>query len=459
MNRRRASPRSDRARLRAIAVAAMRATRPRPRLSARPCSRRPPALEGAPTDDRGADARICATLLWCSIDNDDSRDLDQLSVAEALPGGDVKVLVAIADVDAAVAEGLAGRSARRDEHDVGLHAGGDLSDAARAAVDRSDVAQRSAGSPGGRHRVRRRARTARSKRPTSTARWSAISAKLAYNAVGAWLAGDGTAAAGRGGGAGDGRAAAHAGRRRAGARRACAHEHGALEFRDDRGASPSSTATRCASLRRETPNRAKSLIENLMVAANGVTARFLDAHGLSVDPPRREIARTLGSHRRAGRADRRSAAAGARLRARWPRFCSQRKARRSRSLSRICRMTIISLLGSGEYVVDPPGGEPPGPFRARGEGLHALDGAEPAVSGSGDAAAREGRARGPTRRRTRSRAGRAGRALHAAGRRGQQGRAAGAQVGRGAWSSRRASASDSTRSSPARRARARGCAC
>src|SRR5205807_327268 len=39
---------------------------------------------------------------WCSIDNDDSRGLDQLSVAEPLAGGDVKVLVAIADVDAAV---------------------------------------------------------------------------------------------------------------------------------------------------------------------------------------------------------------------------------------------------------------------------------------------------------------------------------------------------------------------
>ena len=41
-------------------------------------------------------------LLWASIDNDDSRDLDQLSVAEPMAGGDVKILVAVADVDATV---------------------------------------------------------------------------------------------------------------------------------------------------------------------------------------------------------------------------------------------------------------------------------------------------------------------------------------------------------------------
>src|SRR6266550_2512215 len=41
-------------------------------------------------------------MLWCSIDNDDSRDLDQLSVAETAPGGKTTVLVAIADVDSLV---------------------------------------------------------------------------------------------------------------------------------------------------------------------------------------------------------------------------------------------------------------------------------------------------------------------------------------------------------------------
>ena len=53
----------------------------------------------APTEGSARDLR---NLLWCSIDNGDSRDLDQLAVAEALPAGAVKILVAVADVDAVV---------------------------------------------------------------------------------------------------------------------------------------------------------------------------------------------------------------------------------------------------------------------------------------------------------------------------------------------------------------------
>src|SRR5450432_1779713 len=46
-------------------------------------------------------------LLWASIDNDDSRDLDQLSVAEPLADGSVKISIAIADVDELVKKGSA----------------------------------------------------------------------------------------------------------------------------------------------------------------------------------------------------------------------------------------------------------------------------------------------------------------------------------------------------------------
>src|ERR1019366_6900789 len=59
----------------------------------------PSAAAGPVRDMRG--------LLWASIDNDDSLDLDQLSVAESMADGAVKIFVAIADVDALVKKGTA----------------------------------------------------------------------------------------------------------------------------------------------------------------------------------------------------------------------------------------------------------------------------------------------------------------------------------------------------------------
>jgi exoribonuclease R len=58
-------------------------------------------IESAATD-RDSNLRDLTGLLWASIDNDDSRDLDQLTVAEPRPDQSVKILVAIADVDALV---------------------------------------------------------------------------------------------------------------------------------------------------------------------------------------------------------------------------------------------------------------------------------------------------------------------------------------------------------------------
>ena len=60
-----------------------------------------------PAATAGEPVRDLRNLLWASIDNDDSRDLDQLTVAEAMPGDKVKILVAIADVDSLVKNGSA----------------------------------------------------------------------------------------------------------------------------------------------------------------------------------------------------------------------------------------------------------------------------------------------------------------------------------------------------------------
>ena len=60
-----------------------------------------------PAATAGEPVRDLKNLLWASIDNDDSRDLDQLTVAEAGPEDNTKILVAIADVDSVVKNGSA----------------------------------------------------------------------------------------------------------------------------------------------------------------------------------------------------------------------------------------------------------------------------------------------------------------------------------------------------------------
>ena len=59
---------------------------------------------GRDTDPR---IRDLTALPWCSIDNDDSLDLDQLTACEVLADGAVRVHVAVADVDSLVRKGSA----------------------------------------------------------------------------------------------------------------------------------------------------------------------------------------------------------------------------------------------------------------------------------------------------------------------------------------------------------------
>src|SRR5437899_965613 len=179
---------SDRARLRSIAISAMRARGLDPDFP-QAALREVAALSGPPrsTYEPQRDLR---TLLWCSIDNDESLDLDQLSVAEPLANGDVKVLVAIADVAAAVA-----RDSALDRH-AGVNTTSVYTPAAifpmlpeRLSTDLTSLADQqdrlsivielTVAADGALGPSDVYGATVRNR------------AKLAYNAVGAWLAGGG----------------------------------------------------------------------------------------------------------------------------------------------------------------------------------------------------------------------------------------------------------------------------
>jgi len=65
------------------------------------------ALGANSTNPAAGSAKDLRKLLWSSIDNSSSRDLDQVEYAEALGGGDTRLLIGIADVDALVPQGSA----------------------------------------------------------------------------------------------------------------------------------------------------------------------------------------------------------------------------------------------------------------------------------------------------------------------------------------------------------------
>ena len=72
-----------------------------------------------------SDIRDLTDLLWASIDNEDSRDLDQLTVAEPRPDRSAKILVAIADVDALVTKESA-LDAHAKHNTTSVYTAGDL---------------------------------------------------------------------------------------------------------------------------------------------------------------------------------------------------------------------------------------------------------------------------------------------------------------------------------------------
>ena len=302
-------------------------------------------------------ARDLRHLPWASIDNDDSLDLDQLSVATRLPGGAYKVLVAIADVG-----GLVGKGSAVDDHaranttsvytaaeifpmlPEGLS--NDLTSLADARDRGAVVVEMTVADDGS---------------VTGAEHYPALvhnHAKLAYRSVAAWLDGDAETPAG---------VAAVSGLADslrlqdevAKKMRQLRYQNGALDLQTIE-ARPVFAADAITDLAREDKNSAKAIIEDLMIAANGATARFLAQRGV---PSLRRIVRSPKRWDRIVEVAARyseSLPAGPDARA-LAQFLARRQAAdplRFPDLS----LTIVKLLGSGEYAVESPGDEPAGHF-------------------------------------------------------------------------------------------------
>jgi VacB/RNase II family 3'-5' exoribonuclease len=289
-------------------------------------------------------------LLWASIDNDDSRDLDQLSVAQPLSGGAVKIWVAIADVDAIVRRGSPiDDHARRNTTSVYTVPRIFPMLPEKLSTDLTSLGE-------GQERIAVVVEMTVSVDGTLSASdvYRALvrnQAKLAYNAVGAWLEGKAPAPP---------RLAAVPGLdeqlriqdRTAQALRAVRHAHGALSL-ETIEARPVFEGDVLSDLRPDTKNRAHELIEDFMIAANGVTARYLAAKGM---PSLRRVLRTPTKWSRIVELARQlgdvlpvepSALA---LNA----FLGKRRAADPAHFADLS-LCVIKLLGRGEYRLDMPG--------------------------------------------------------------------------------------------------------
>ncbi|MEO7151304.1 MAG: RNB domain-containing ribonuclease [Burkholderiaceae bacterium] len=232
------------------------------------------ARPAPPTD--ATDIPDLRERLWFSIDNVDTLDLDQLSWTEPLAGEAVRLAVAVADVDARVARGSAvDEHAARNTTSVytaagvfpmlPLHLSNDLTSLRADEDRRAVVVQMDIAADG-----------------TITASqvmraWVRNRAKLDYDTVAAWLDGEAPAPL---------RVAPDAALQAqlrlhddvAQRLRRWRHRRGALNVATSQ-ARPVFEDGRLVDLRADRKNRAKDLIADLMIAANGVTARFLTERG------------------------------------------------------------------------------------------------------------------------------------------------------------------------------------
>jgi exoribonuclease-2 len=294
---------------------------------------------------------------WASIDNDDSRDLDQLSVAEPLAGDHVRILVAIADVDASVPRGSAiDDHARANTTSVYTAAGVFSMLPERLSTDLTSLNQ-----DADRMAIVISLDVAGDGLVKTSEVYRAIvrnRAKLAYNSVAAWLEGASSAPPAIAAVPGL-EANLRVQDRAAQAMKGLRHKHGALSL-ETIEPRPVFDGDELSDLRPGEKNRATELIEDFMIAANGAVARFLAAKKFP------SIRRVLRTPERWDRIVSLVESAGGRLPATPDAEALEQFLNRQRrdDPERFAdfSLAVIKLLGSGEYGVETPGQTMPGHF-------------------------------------------------------------------------------------------------
>jgi exoribonuclease-2 len=293
--------------------------------------------------------RDLRALLWSSIDNDDSRDLDQLVVAEPLAAGSIKILVAIADVDAFVKRGSA----------IDDHASGNTTSVYTAAkvfpmlpeqlsTDLTSLLQ-------GQERfaiVIEMTIDAEGQVGSADIYRALVlnRAKLTYDGVAAWLDGNAPPPAALAAVAGLDRQLRDQDRVAQALRRA-RFARGALNFETVQ-ARPVFNDGVLTDMRSDERNRAKELIEDFMVASNGVVARYLQNKGRSL------MRRVLRSPERWPRIVALAGSVGEGLPEQpdalaLNKFLAARRDADPATFPELS-LSVLKLLGSGQYAVELP---------------------------------------------------------------------------------------------------------
>jgi exoribonuclease-2 len=310
-----------------------------------------------PADDPDPSIRDLRDLPWASIDDDESRDLDQLTVAQPGDGGAVTMLVAIADVDALVPQGSA-TDRHAQVNTVTVYTPGtifpllperlstDLTSLAEAQNRLAVVVEMTVDQDGEvtasdvyRARVRNQA-------------------KLAYRSVAAWLDGKGPMppALAKVPGLDQQIRLQDEVSSRLSSRR---HQRGALDIQTVE-ARPVVKDGTVVGLEEEQKSRSRRLIEDFMIAANGVTAEYLRAHGF---PSIRRVVRAPEHWDRIQKlaADEGETLPDSPSQIALAQFMARRQAAdplRYPDLS----LAIVKMMGSGDYAVERPGEPPEGHF-------------------------------------------------------------------------------------------------